>query len=55
MENVLNRIRLKSKFAHVTMGFLKKVESDCYGKGLMLCKGSPVLSKTNFWLNLKRE
>lgn len=55
MENVLNRIRLKSKFAYVIMGFFKKVESDCYGKGLMFCKGFFVFFKINFWLNLKRE
>lgn len=37
------------------MGFLKEAESKCYSKELMLCKGSSVLSKTNLWLNLKRE
>lgn len=55
MENVVNRIRLKSILGHITVGFLKEVGSDCYSKGLVLCKGSSVLSKTNFRLNLKKR
>lgn len=37
------------------MGFLKMIGCDFYSKGLVLCEGYSIHSKTNFWLNSERE